>query len=213
MNRRALPGAIRAKGDGEFDCRAIAYGGPPDSYGSIWAPGCANKALALRLPVVAWAHDWRSPIGKAKSYSDRPDGLYLTCRLDVDGPDVPLARQAYAQLKSGTLTDVSVGFTVPTGGRRDPTPGELAAFPTAKEVITAAEVDEVSLVLRGAVPGAEVVGVRARTWRSESERERLERERRAGIITAREYEDGLRLEREVEAALATVADRAQSWRR
>lgn len=206
--RRAAIGHVRGKGQGIIELRAVAYSGPPDDYGTIWAPGCFNESLDRRLPVIAFSHDWKEPIGRATAWRDGSDGVYLTARLDVHD-DVPTAKRVYAQLVSGTLDQCSVGFS--NAVRRSPTPGELAAFPKAKEVVTKAAMDECSIVLRGAVPGAEVVGVRSRTWTSESERQRLDRQLREGRITQREHAEGLRLDREMREALDVVARGHNPW--
>ena len=77
---------------------------------------------------------------------------------------IPRARQAYAQVKSGTLRDCSVGFS--HAEKRTPTDDETRTYPGVREVIERATLDEVSLVLRGAVPGAEVVSVRQSAGRA-----------------------------------------------
>jgi HK97 family phage prohead protease len=137
-----------------FTARALQYN-VADSYGTVWAPGCATPALAAGdLPVLCFGHDWKDPIGRAVQWKDQPDGLYLQFRLDED-PAVPSAARVRAQLLSGTLTDVSVGFT--RKGWREPTQAELQKWPGCAEVMTAAELDEVSVVVVGAVPGAEVL--------------------------------------------------------
>lgn len=210
-HRRSPIGLVRAKGQGIVEMRAVRYNGPPDDYGTIWAPGCFNAGLSRRLPVIAFSHNWSEPIGRATAYRDAADGVYLTARLDIVD-DVPTAKRVYAQLVSGTLTDCSVGFTVPEGGRRNPTSAEASAFPGVREVITKASMDECSIVLRGAVAGAEVVGVRSRTWTSESERQRLDRELREGRITQREHAQGVRLDREIQEALEVVSGTSSPWR-
>lgn len=145
-------------GDGRtFTARAVTYD-VVDDYGSVFVRGVFNESLDRRLPVIAWAHDWSEPIGRAIGYEDAEDGLYLTGRLS-DPEDVPRARQALSQLADGTLTDVSVGFSGTQ--RRSPTEEEAARFPGAKEIITRADLDETSMVLRGAVPGAKVLSMRS----------------------------------------------------
>lgn len=145
-------------GDGRtFTARAVTYD-VVDDYGSVFVRGVFNESLDRRLPVIAWAHDWSEPIGRAVGYEDAEDGLYLTGRLS-DPEDVPRSRQALSQLNDGTLTDVSVGFSGTQ--RRSPTEDEAQRFPGAKEIITRADLDETSMVLRGAVPGAKVLSMRS----------------------------------------------------
>lgn len=129
-----------------FWAKLVSYG-PADSFNTRWAPGVFDDSVREHKPVLAWGHDWSDPIGRMDDYQERADGPYGHFRLD-DGDYVPRAKQALAQLQSGTLTDVSVGIL-----RR-------AADPQADDgttTITRADLDEVSLVLRGAVPGAQVM--------------------------------------------------------
>ena len=148
MKRETRTGEIRAATDGTIEILAVAYG-VTDDYGTQFVRGTFTDSLEDRLPVIAWAHSWDEPIGKAVSYREADEGLYLTARLDIGGA-VPRADQAYEQARSGTLTDVSVGFMRRADEERD-----------GVTVITKADLDEVSFVLRGAVPGAKVLAVRS----------------------------------------------------
>lgn len=130
-----------------------------DDYGSVWDPHCFDDSLAQRLPVLCWAHDWSDPLGPAVGYETTDTGPRVRFRFS-DFDAVPQARRAHAQVVDGTIQDCSVGFMVPTGGRREPTDEERTRWPGVKEIIEKAELDEVSLVLRGAVPGAKVLAVR-----------------------------------------------------
>lgn len=158
MNRAERRGQVRAVGEqGTVEVLAVAYG-VVDDYGSLWVPGVFTKSLAQRMPTFAWAHSWDEPIGRGiDSREDPAVGQYVTLRLDLDD-DVPRARQAYKQMQSGTLDDVSVGFW--PRDVREPTDDERRDYPGVREVIVEADLDEVSVVLRGAVPGAKVGSVR-----------------------------------------------------
>lgn len=140
--------------DGTFTCRAVRYEDQPDDYGSIWSRGVFTKSLNRHMPTVCWAHQWDKIIGRAQSWKDTTEGPVVSSRLDIH-PDVPLARQAAVQLDSGTITDVSVGFS--NTKRRDPTDAERRRWPGVREIILEADLDEISLVLRGAVAGAQVL--------------------------------------------------------
>lgn len=156
--------------------RAITVGGEPgiqlqilryntvDSYGSVWLPGCLTDGLNARLPQLAWGHDWSDVIGRAVSWQDTASGPVVDFRLD-DFDAVPRARQAYAQVQSGTIDDCSIGFAWGYESHR-PSAEELQRWPGCTEVMERADTDETSLVLRGAVPGAKVVGYRSRGQRS-----------------------------------------------
>lgn len=147
--RNHLRGEVRAvQEDGTIEILAVSYL-ITDDYGTQFRKGTFTESLERRLPVIAFGHDWSDPIGRAVSYRETDEGLYLTARLDVGGA-VPRADQAYQQMRSGTLTDVSVGFMRVSSEDRD-----------GYTMITKAELDEVSVVLRGAVPGAKVLAVRS----------------------------------------------------
>lgn len=170
--RETRTGEVGAvKPDGTLEVLAVAYN-VVDDYGSVWAPGVFERSASERLPVIAWAHSWDDPIGRATGYRDAEEGAYFGARLDIGGA-VPRADQAFQQMSPGpngeapTLTDVSVGFLVPDGGRRAPTDEERAKWPGAKEVITEAILDEISVVLRGAVPGAVIMAGSVRDARGQ----------------------------------------------
>ena len=158
--RRAPGSEVRITeedGNRYLTVRAITPG-VVDDYGSLWDPHTFDASAESRMPTLTWGHDWTEPIGRAVDYTPSDDGPTLRFRVD-DHPDVPQARRAIAQVESGTLDDVSVGFSGTR--RRDPTDDERAAYPGVLEVIEQANLDEVALVLRGAVPGAKVLQLRS----------------------------------------------------
>ena len=140
-----------------IEVRAVTYG-VVDDWGSVFLPATFNESLERRLPTFAWGHDWSEPIGRATAWNDTDEGLDLTMRLS-DPDAVPRARQAMVQFADGTIDDVSVGFSGTS--RRPPTKDEEKQWPGVREVITSADLDETSAVLRGAVPGAKVLSVRS----------------------------------------------------
>lgn len=131
--------------------------GVVDDYGSYWQPDAFDASLEARMPTLCWSHDWSEPLGPAVGFRTGDDGPEIDF-LFSDFDAVPMARRAHAQVSDGTIQDCSVGFW--DAQRRDPTDDERAAHPGIKEVIERAQLDEVSLVLRGAVPGAKVLAVR-----------------------------------------------------
>jgi HK97 family phage prohead protease len=152
------------------EIRAASVGGEPgvtlhcirpgvvDDYGSLWNPAAFDASLAERMPTLCWGHSWLDPLGPPRSFrtsADGPDVDFVFSDFDA----VPSARRAYAQVQDGTIEDCSVGFS--NVRRRDPTDAEIAQYPGVREVIEEATLDEVSLVLRGAVPGAKVLAVRS----------------------------------------------------
>jgi HK97 family phage prohead protease len=136
--------------------QAIAPG-VVDDYGSLWEPHAFDDSLATRLPTLCWSHDWSEPLGPGVDYETSDDGPRVSFRFS-DFDAVPQARRAHAQVTDGTIQDCSVGFSQVQ--RRSPTDAEEKQFPGIREVIEQATLDEISLVLRGAVPGAKVLSVR-----------------------------------------------------
>lgn len=153
---RLAPIQFRVEGDpdqGRFRARVIQYN-VVDDYYTIFAPGVFTESLKRRLPRVVWSHDWSEPLGRYIDYDDTPTHLDLIGEFD-DFEAVPRARQAYHQLKSGTIDQFSVGF-VPEAGE------EVLEDEQYYFKFTRARLDEVSLVLAGAVPGTELLAVRNR---------------------------------------------------
>lgn len=141
---------------GEFEALVLPYG-VVDTYGTVWEPGVFSESLGRRMPVLVWGHDWHEPIGRATAWREVREGpaagLYMTFRLS--NPEVVTrAAQAYEQLRDGTLDNFSVGFI--REEQRDASeeygPGVVA--------ITRAQLDEVSIVIVGAVGGTRLLSVR-----------------------------------------------------
>lgn len=151
---RAVPTVhFRALDDkqGRFQARVMHYD-VVDDYRTLFAPGLFRESLEARLPRVVWAHDWAEPLGRYIDYDDTATHLDLIGEFD-DFDDVPRARQAYAQLKSGTIDEFSVGF-MPMDGE------EVMIDEEYYFRFTRARLDEVSLVLAGAVPNTKLLALR-----------------------------------------------------
>lgn len=152
------------------EIRAADIGGQPgvtlhairpgvvDDYGSLWMPDAFDASLAERMPTLCWSHMWDEPLGPPTGYRTSPDGPEVDFVFS-DFDAVPIARRAHAQVSDGTIEDCSVGFS--NVNRRNPTDAEVQEYPGVREVIIEATLDEISLVLRGAVPGAKVAAVRS----------------------------------------------------
>jgi len=143
----------------DFAARVMTYG-QLDAMGFGWADGCLDASLDERLPVLTWAHDWADPIGRATSW--RRDGADVILYWQFD--DVPRATQARTQLRSGTITDISVGLTAMELEFDEGDEGDWSDV-----TVTSGTVAECALTLRGAVPGARVlpatITFSAETWR------------------------------------------------
>jgi HK97 family phage prohead protease len=130
-----------------------------DDYGSVFMPGTFDESLGRRAPVLCWAHEWEDPLGPYLAHRADTDGAPIVDFAFSDFEAVPQSRRAHAQVGDGTIVDCSVGFS--NTERRSPTEDEVKLWPGVREVITRADLDEVSLVLRGAVPGAKVLSMRS----------------------------------------------------
>lgn len=192
QTRLAKSAEFRVVGDGdarEFIARVLTYN-TVDDYGTVWLPGCFDASLAERMPVVAWAHQWTEPIGRYVEVVRNDDEvLELLGRLD-DFDDVPRARQAYSQFKSGTLDQFSVGFTRQKWSIIDDPDSAPAG---AREEMIQALLDEVSPVLVGAVQGTSLLAVRAAGKVDIDQVVELARRVKAGELTHEEADEALTL--------------------
>ena len=137
-----------------------------DDFGTLWLPGCFDESLGTRMPTILYGHDWddmESVLGTGIDYRasiDGPPGVDVLFEF-ADPALVEAAALAIALTSSSAtsrgavLRDVSVGFVREEWLTRDKlTPEQLAAG--AEEAMVRACMDELSLVVRGAVPGAQL---------------------------------------------------------
>ncbi|TAE34232.1 MAG: HK97 family phage prohead protease [Alphaproteobacteria bacterium] len=99
---------------------------------------------------LLWQHAMHEPIGVIEELKEDVRGLYVRGRLLLE---VERAREAYALLKSGAVTGLSIGYT-PTRYRIDPDSGI--------RMISAIDLREISLVTFPANEQARVTVVKAR---------------------------------------------------
>jgi HK97 family phage prohead protease len=149
-----VAGALALKFDagsaGEFEGYGSVFD-VIDSYGDVVKPGAFAKSLAEaaktgRYPSMLWQHRMEDPIGVWTEMREDAQGLYVKGRLLVE--DDELARRAYAHLKAGSVTGLSIGYrrTVYESNGRD---------------IVDLDLKEVSLVTMPANEEARVTGVKA----------------------------------------------------
>ncbi|MER8699692.1 HK97 family phage prohead protease [Mesorhizobium sp. M1273] len=125
--------------DGFFSGYASVFG-VVDSYNEVVAPGAFADTLADRktkgrkLPVL-WQHRSDMPIGYYEIVREDEKGLYVEGYLLVK--DVALAREAFALLKSGVVSGLSIGYWT-----RASTYDEKTGIRT----LTKVDLEEVSLV-------------------------------------------------------------------
>jgi HK97 family phage prohead protease len=175
----------------------IVKPGVVDDYGSVWLPTTFDRALGERTaadpddtPSLCWAHRWDDPIAHGIAYTPSADGPTMEFEYD-DFEAVPRARQAHAQVASKTIRDCSVGFFA--WSRREATKEDQEMWPGAREVITEADLDEVSLVLRGAVPGAKVLSQRSGAMVDVDAVVEIARRKVAGELTDEEAREAIEL--------------------
>ncbi len=94
---------------GTFKGMASVFGSPIDCYPpSVIEPGAFAKTLADQgdRVKILWQHNMWEPIGRPTSLRETSAGLEIVGRLDP----IDLGLRAMTQIKSGTLTDLSIGF-------------------------------------------------------------------------------------------------------
>lgn len=137
-----------------------------DTYGTLWRPGVFDEALGERMPVVLYGHDWSSlnhVLGAGIDWRQTPAdvgpaGVDVLIEFLADDEHAERAMRLLAKDATSAgpvLRDVSVGFERREWARRsDLTAEELKLG--AEEAMIRAGMDELSLVVAGAVPGAQV---------------------------------------------------------
>lgn len=118
---KAMPCSYKALGDGaarEFEGYGSVFG-VVDSYNDVVLPGAFAQTLAKatatgRMPAMLWQHDPSQVIGVWREMQEDSRGLYVKGEL----ADTQLGREAYALLKLGALSGLSIGYSV-TGDRYD----------------------------------------------------------------------------------------------
>ncbi len=122
-NRFGLPLACKfapVDDSGLFEGYASTFGGPPDTFGDVVAPGAFKQTLsehrgAGTMPAMLWAHDQNQPIGKWLDMSEDGVGLKAVGRLTLG---VERAREARALMKDGAL-GLSIGFRTRDASKLD----------------------------------------------------------------------------------------------
>ncbi|OEO23094.1 prohead protease [Pseudomonas sp. J237] len=163
---------------GCFSGFASTYGGEPDSYGDVIAPGAFTESLAAHAkagtrPALLWQHDQRCPIGIWTGFDDSDEGLLSHGQLTLE---VPQAKAAHALMKDGALA-LSIGFNIPMGGAHTADYGR---------VISKIDLMEISLVAIPANVNAKITDVKCFDPSSPNPREFERSVRDALGLSARE---------------------------
>lgn len=148
--------------DFDLSVKSVAEDGTFSGYGSVFhvvdsakeivAPGAFKASLASRSrPVpVLWQHRQDEPIGVYGKIHEDEHGLYVEGKLLVS--EVAKAREAYALLKAGAVSGLSIGYFV-RGSRYDEK--------TGIRTLTALDLEEVSIVTTPANGEARVETVKS----------------------------------------------------
>jgi uncharacterized protein len=122
--------------DGTFSGYGSVFG-VVDSFNEVVAPGAFNASLSSRSrPVpVLWQHRQDEPIGVYTAIAEDDRGLYVEGMLLTS--EVTKAKEAYALLKAGAVSGLSIGYFVR---------GSSYDEKTGIRTLTALDLEEVSIV-------------------------------------------------------------------
>lgn len=157
--RTAPPLAIKLDGataeTGEIVGYASLFGGDPDSYGDIIAPGAFSKSLADKkvrgeTPAMLWAHDQSAPIGRWTTFGEDSRGLFVRGVLNLQ---TERGRQAHAHVKAGDVNGLSIGYRTP--------PGSVQFHNNGTQTLNEIDLFEVSVVAIPAKREARITGVKS----------------------------------------------------
>jgi HK97 family phage prohead protease len=168
-----------------------------DSYGEILAPGCFAQDLPKFLAdgfIGGLNHNWDQPIGRPVAAAEDQRGLY--CRAEL--VDTPHAAECHTLIKAGVCRKLSIGFRSLTREFVDhlddvrkywdsvsytPTDEDLDRASHGATILRRVRLYELSPVMKPANEACEITHVKAGATRG-----------------------GLRLEEQLDAALAAVAE-------
>lgn len=112
------PLELKATAQGRIEGLASPFGGEPDAYGDVIAPGAFSESLARHRaertpPPMLWSHDTSRPVGRWGEIAETSEGLRVVGQLNLA---TVAGRDAYEHLQAGDITGLSIGFVVPPGG-------------------------------------------------------------------------------------------------
>ncbi len=157
MNKQMRVIPLQVKSLDESTGTFLGYGavfGNTDSYGDVIVKGAFLNFLAVNQPSsvkMLWQHDSRVPIGVYDEIKEDNSGLLVKGRLLVD--DIAKAREAYALLKAGAISGLSIGYTINQGGSKMHADG--------KHYLTDLKLWEISIVTHPANELANVEAVKS----------------------------------------------------
>lgn len=158
--RTAPPLSIKLAGEptseGVIEGYGSTFGGEPDAYGDIIAPGAFAASLSEHkaqgtTPLMLWAHHMDEPIGKWTEFHEDGRGLFLRGKINLA---TTRGADAYAHLRADDLSGLSIGYTVNEGGLE-------YGKSHGTYLLTSLSLQEVSVVAIGANRNARVTGVKS----------------------------------------------------
>ena len=166
---------------GEIEGYGSTFGGDPDSYGDVIAPGAYADSLAAHrskgtMPKLLWQHDPHEVIGKWTDAAEDGRGLLMRGRLNMD---VQRGREAYALLKDGAIDGLSIGYRI----RKHSEDADTGVWTLEK-----LDLYEVSVVTIGANENATINSVKA----MKAAHTLVERLKAGERLTEREFETMLK---------------------
>ncbi len=113
-----MPLQVKALDDaqGTFEGYGAVFGNK-DSYGDIIVKGAFNNHLVgnpASSVKLLWQHDSRMPIGVYEQIKEDDNGLFVKGKLLVN--EIEKAKEAYALLKAGAISGLSIGYTINSNG-------------------------------------------------------------------------------------------------
>ncbi|WP_448216282.1 HK97 family phage prohead protease [Endozoicomonas sp. 2B-B] len=117
LTKKRLDAPLKIKSvseSGEFSGYGSVFG-VKDSYSDIVLPGAFKESLnhwqeKAQLPAMLWQHRMDEPIGVYTKMEEDDEGLYVEGRLLID--DDSLAKRAHAHMKAGSLSGLSIGYSL-----------------------------------------------------------------------------------------------------
>jgi Escherichia/Staphylococcus phage prohead protease len=118
--------------------------GVADMTGDVVAAGAFTRSLRVKSPAevkLLYQHDAQEPIGALAELQEDERGLFVAGDLNLE---TQRGSEAYALLRQGALTGLSIGFNVVTADARG----------RQGRLITEIDLWEISLVTFPMLPGA-----------------------------------------------------------
>lgn len=137
---------------GELEGYGATFGGPPDAFGDVIAPGAFAASIvehkaAGTAPSMLWSHDPQTPIGTWTDLREDANGLRVKGRLTLA---VPKAREVRALATDGALA-LSIGYRT----------REAEKLPGGNRLLKSIQLFECSPVAMPANTGARILSVKS----------------------------------------------------